>query len=72
MRLNILAIAPILGLPSLSNCAPSADYSTDIDDLSLSTADLNPGDWLTDGKNYREDRHSSRNQLNKSLSITYD
>jgi quinohemoprotein ethanol dehydrogenase len=38
----------------------------EIDDDRLSTADETPGDWLSYGRNYQEDRFSALNQITRS------
>jgi len=37
-----------------------------VDDARLVAADQNPGEWLSYGKNYYEDRYSPLDQINKS------
>ena len=36
-----------------------------IDDARLINADSTPGDWLSNGKNYAENRYSTLEQINK-------
>lgn len=37
-----------------------------VDNEQLQNADENPGDWLTYGRNYSEDRYSTLNQVTKA------
>jgi len=66
MKINQLQIVSVLFALLLSNCSPSSEYSNEINDQRLIDADQTPSEWLSYGKNYQEDRHSSLNQINKS------
>ena len=48
------------------NCSPNETSIKDIDDIKLLNADEFPDDWFTYGRNYKEDRHSPLNQIDKS------
>ncbi len=61
----------------LAHCTPAtkpepgspehrAQITEAVDDDGLANADANQGDWLTNGKNYREDRFSALNQISKT------
>lgn len=51
----------------LFSCSPdSRQKKAIIDDQRLVNADQSSSEWLSYGKNYFEDRHSSLNQINKS------
>jgi quinohemoprotein ethanol dehydrogenase len=65
-KTNSFQIVLILIVLLLSNCSPSTEHSNEINDLRLINADQTPSDWLSYGKNYQENRHSSLNQINKS------
>ena len=39
--------------------------TTAVDDAALRNADARPGDWLTHGRNYREDRYSPLDQVHR-------
>ena len=58
----LLTLAVLL----LVACTNSQEASKTISDLRLRNADQNPSDWISHGKNYQEDRHSSLKQINKS------
>ena len=50
-----------------SSCTSKVDKRvTIVDDNALKNAIDLPGEWITYGKNYQEDRHSSLNQINAS------
>ena len=36
-----------------------------VDDAAITNADARPGDWLSHGRNYQEDRYSPLDQINK-------
>ena len=65
MRTNLFSTATILIVLLFSNCSPSSEHSIEINDLRLIDADQTPSEWLSYGKNYQENRHSSLNQINK-------
>ena len=66
MKTNVFQIISIPIVLLLFNCSPSSEHSNEINDQRLINADQTPTEWLSYGKNYQEDRHSSLNQINKS------
>lgn len=66
MKTDLFRIVSILIVLLLSNCSSSSEQSNEINDRRLINADQTPSEWLTYGKNYQENRHSSLNQINKS------
>ena len=62
---NLIKILCVLSILSFSNCSKESD-DLKIDDLRLENADQSPEEWLSYGRNYQEDRHSSLNQINKA------
>lgn len=66
MKTDLFRIVSILIVLLLSNCSPTSEQSNEINDRRLINADQTPSEWLTYGKNYQENRHSSLNQINKS------
>ena len=52
--------------PSEPTSEPIQKITQAIDDTRLLKADDSPNDWLSYGKNYREDRYSPLNQISKS------
>ncbi|MEO1437848.1 MAG: PQQ-dependent dehydrogenase, methanol/ethanol family [Bacteroidota bacterium] len=75
MRKSFLYFAMlILGWLLFKSCDQPIEYGSDgfigsvtnaVDDHALLNADDNPGDWLTYGGNYQEDRYSTLDQINK-------
>ena len=60
--LNLVLIVLVL-----SNCSnPSQQEKSSIDDAALVNTDQHPGEWLSYGRNYYEDRYSPLNQINKT------
>ena len=71
-RPSLFVILPLLFLAVLDNCKPKSQPGTaehlksiteKIDDAALANVEQAPGDWLTYGRNYSEDRFSPLDQI---------
>jgi quinohemoprotein ethanol dehydrogenase len=72
MRTIVLPSAYVLFM--LLSCKEPAKFGSpeqikeataQVDDQRLKDADKTPGDWLSNGRNYAEDRYSELDQINK-------
>jgi len=74
MNYFIKSAVSILVLIIMQSCSPSYEsgstehinyVTTQVDNARLLNADATPGDWLSYGRNYNEDRYSSLHQITK-------
>ncbi len=66
MNTKLIILLPFFAIVCFAHCADPSETSTEVSEERLINADANPAEWLTNGRNYKEDRHSPLDQINIS------